>query len=236
MFRFVRCPDTGRPISTYLRNQGVEDMGAHWEKFEDEIFGVTTWHRTRELQGELLAMAPLEDRGTKVILFWFGNDELAPQRIDTGWKDVWSQQIGLLTARAELRLLLWEPTPPGTPYTFGTASPQPTTRQQHERDDLFIVGRPDSDREIAILLVTNFVRRQEDRYLIRAVRTQALTSRDQILRDVAMTGMCEVVDCAVSSNGVLWVSEEQYPVDTGKRIDLEVRLDETPNTCHSEPT
>lgn len=78
MFRFVRCPDTGRPISTYLRNQGVEDMGAHWEKFEDEIFGVTTWHRTRELQGELLAMAPLEDRGTKVILFWFGNDELAP--------------------------------------------------------------------------------------------------------------------------------------------------------------
>lgn len=53
-------------------------MGAHWEKFEDEIFGVTTWHRTRELQGELLAMAPLEDRGTKVILFWFGNDELAP--------------------------------------------------------------------------------------------------------------------------------------------------------------
>lgn len=234
LFRFVRCPDTGRPISTFLREQRIEDMAAHWEKFEDEVFGVTSWHRTREIQGELAVLAPIEERGVKVILLWFGSDESPPQRVDTRWNDAWSQQTGLVTARAELRLLLWDYVPPGTPYTFGTASPQPTTRQQHGRDDLYIVGQPDRDREMAILLVTNFVRGQEDRYLIRAVRTQATTSREQVLRDVAMTGMCQMVECIVSADGVLWHSDELHPVDAGKRIDLEARLDTTRPTCRDD--
>ena len=231
LFRFIRCPDSGRPISTSLREQGIDDMEIHWQKFEDEVFGITSWHRTRELQMELAAMAPIEARGTKVILFWFGNDELPTRRMDTGWSDSWSQQTGLGTARAELRLLLWDHVPPGIPYTFGTASPQPTTRQQHGRDDLYIIGQPDQDMEMAILLVTNFVQEQEDRYLIRAVRTQALTSREQILRDVAMTGMCQIVECLVSADGVIWNPEEQHHVHTGQRVDLEAKLDKTINVC-----
>ena len=234
LFRFVRCPDTGRPISTFLREQRIEDMTAHWEKFEDEVFGVTTWHRTGEIQGELAALTPIEERGVKVVLLWFGSDESPPQRVDTRWNDAWSQQTGLVTARAELRLLLWDYVPPGTPYTFGTASPQPTTRQQHGRDDLYIVGQLDRDRETAILLVTNFVQGQEDRYLIRAVRTQPMTSREQILRDVAMTGMCQMVECIVSADGVLWLPDELHPVDTGKRIDLEARLDTLRPACRDD--
>ena len=235
MFQFFRCPETGRPISIQLRGQGVEDLDVHWEKFVDESFHVTTWHRTRELQAELQALMPLGERGIRVFLFWFGNEDSPAQRLDTQWQDVWTYETGLTTARAELRLLLWEHIPPGSPYIIGTVSPQPTTRQQHDRDDLYLVGQAETDRQVAILLVTNFVRRQQDRYLIRAIRTPYSTSREQILRDVAMTGMCEVVDCIVSAGASVWVPLEQHLVTIGMRIDLEVSLDGSPDHCRHEP-
>lgn len=197
MFRYVRCPDTGRPLSTRLHQEGVTDLGLHWQAFEEDVFQHTTWHRMQAFQAEAQAMAPLEERHSKVWLLWFTESD-DHRRMDVQWQDEWSGQVGLGQARAEIRLMLWEDVPPGRAYALGTAHPQPTTRQQNGRDDLYIVGQPEDDRDVAVLLVVNYLRSQIDRFLIRAIKTGLFSSRERILADTVMTGMCEAVVCVVS--------------------------------------
>lgn len=85
------------------------------------------------------------------------------------------------------------------------------------------------------MLVTNYIRRQQDQYHIRAIQTSMHSSRETILRNTAMTGMCEVVHCTVSSHGEQWLPGVSYPVYIAKRIDLEVELDVAVNRCEETP-
>ena len=233
MFRYVRCPETGRPLSTRLHQEGLTDLGLHWQAFEEDMFQHTTWHRTQAFQAEAQAMAPLEERQSKVWLLWFTESE-DHRRMNVQWQDEWSYQVGLGQARAEIRLMLWDEVPPGRVYVLGTAHPQPTTRQQNGRDDLYIVGQPEDDREVAVLLVVNYLRSQIDRFLIRATKTGLFSSRERILADTVMTGMCEAVVCVVSANAQEWPPLVQFPVTVGLRIDIEIRFDEAPLTCDTE--
>ena len=192
IFRFVRCPETNWPLSTRLQREGVTDLERHWQLFEEEMFEKTTWHRAQQFQLEVQAAAPLSTRGMRVLLLWFGHTDPYRQ-LDVGWREAWSSQVGMLQARAEIRLRLWDFAPPSSDYIIGTAHPQPTTRQQHERDDLYLVGHLEDDDEVAILLVVNYLKDGIDRFSIRAVKTSLLCSREQILIDTAMTGMCELI-------------------------------------------
>lgn len=203
---------------------------------DTEMFDRTHWHRSQDARGELSAMAPLAPRGTGVFLLWFDEGDTMAGQLDLNWADEWSAQPGLTEARAEIRLLLWNHVPPDSIYTLGTAHPQPTTRQQGGRDDIYVIGQLEQDREIAVLVVSNYVRRQQDQFHIRAVKTNMYSSREDILRNMAMTGMCEIVKCTVSTEGELWPHGATYPVYVGKRIDVEVQLDvqETPCGDQSE--
>lgn len=87
--RFVRCPETGRPLSTRLRAQGSIDYDQHWEFYE------------------VLAMGALSRRGTQVYILWFGEED-AFSKLNVNWHDGWAAQTGMTTARAEIRLLLWD--------------------------------------------------------------------------------------------------------------------------------
>ena len=232
-FRFVRCPETNWPLSTHLQREGVTDLDRHWQLFEEEMFEKTTWHRAQQFQMEVQAVAPLNDRGIRVLLLWFGRTD-PYRKIDVGWQEVWSSQVGMLQARAEIRLRLWESVPPSSDYIIGTAHPQPTTRQQNERDDLYLVGQLEDDDEVAVLLVVNYLKDDIDRFTISAVKTSVLCSREQILIDTAMTGMCELVRCIVSSDHQVWPPAVQFPLAIGKRIDIEIRFDESIPQCEGD--
>lgn len=140
-FQFIRCPNSGRPISTQMRRSGMEDMDQHWQFFEQEMLSRTSWHRSQALQQELNMMAPLADRDTKVFLVWFAASDTLSRRDDLRWQESWTAQTGLLGARAEIRLLIWEQVPPDAAYALGTVHPQPTPRQQSGRGDICVVGQ-----------------------------------------------------------------------------------------------
>ena len=233
-FQFIRCHETGRPISTQMRRHGVEDMDRHWQHFEEEMFERTSWHRSQDLRQELVAMAPIAPRGTKVFLLWFDENDALAGQLNLQWEDEWSLQPGLAEARAEIRLMLWNQISPDFRYALGTAHPQPTTRQQHGRDDVYIVGQLAQDNEIAVMLVTNYINRQQDQYHIRAFKTHMYSTREIVLRNTAMTGMCEVVHCTVSSNGDQWMPGVSYPVYIAKRIDIDVVFDLAAAGCDEE--
>ena len=90
------------------------------------------------------------------------------------------------------------------------------------------------DGEVAIMLVTNYMRNHQDRYLLRAIRTDMRSSREKILRDTAVIGLCEIVSCTVSSHEGLWLPGQEHPVYIGKRIDREIQLDEPGQQCEAQ--
>lgn len=166
-----------------MREQGIEDEGVHWEAFAEDVYAKTYWHREADLRAETRALSPIAASSTRVLLFAFDHVELVPFQVDLHWEDAWSDQPGLSVAKAEMRLILWERIPPLSPYCVGTAFPQPTTRQQNGKDNIYVVGQPEADGDnlIAILLVTNYVSNAKDQYHICAFRTALISGRQQIL-------------------------------------------------------
>ena len=86
---------------------------------------------------------------------------------------------------------------------------------------------------MAVLLVVNYNKGSMDRYMIRAVRAQAISTRESLLRDLAMTGMCQLVRSIISNEGQVWMEGEQHPVFPGKRIDVDILFDEEVEHCNA---
>ena len=226
LFKFVRDAETGRPVHIRMRASGILQDQIHWRAFEQEAFEKTTWHKEDRLRNEIAQLRPLEARGHAVYLLAFDLSSPVPFQVNVQWQDEWSLDPGLLEAKAEIRLMIWDRVPPATSYLLGTADPQPTTRQQNGRDNLYIVAQPENDDEVAILLVTNFASATGDQYFLRATRVTPMSSREQLLQDIAMTGLCRTASCIVSQDAIIWLDGIQHLLAIGTRIDLEVRLDE----------
>ncbi|CAK9046495.1 unnamed protein product, partial [Durusdinium trenchii] len=128
---------------------------------------------------------------------------------------------------------MWDRTLPSERIIAGPAAPQPSTRQQNGRDDLYVLVQADSRDEQVIMVVINYVTDASDQYFIRAIHDGHVVSRSIILDKLAMTGLCEAVRCKVSKDGVEW-QQVHYPISYGERVDVEVRLDEEPASCPTE--
>ena len=226
LFKFVRDAETGRPVHVRMRASGILQDQIHWRAFEQEAFDKTIWYKEDRLRNEIAQLRPLEARGHAVYLLAFGLSSPIPFQANVHWQDEWSLDPGLLEARAEIRLMIWDRVPPATPYLIGTADPQPTTRQQNGGDNLYIVAQPEEDEDVAILLVTNFASIRGDQYFLRATRVTPMSSREQLLQDIAMAGLCRISTCIVSHDADIWHEGTQYLLAIGTRIDLEVRPDE----------